>query len=194
MAQMLTLIPAIISAFSSIGGIIASVKESKDRLREADDKVKAAEQLEVDLEDKLDTYTEWTGNLVKYAQCLRAYKIIEDEVTDLRGIEDSLCALLGVTADEDLTQQYLDQIEEKVTFLRETSKENLDNVDASYILGLADDTRRHVDMSRARLDIKDFAYIKEEILQAGRDAGNLVVTYNARMDALIDGLMSVTAG
>ena len=192
MAQMLTLIPTIITAFSSIAGIIVSVKESKEKLRDADDKVKAAEQIEAELEEKLETYTDWTSNLVKYAQCLRAYKIIEDEVSELKGIEDSLCALLGVTADEELTQQYLDQIEEKVTFLRETSKENMDNVDASNILGLADDTRRHVDMSRARLDIKDFAYIKDEILEASRNAGNSMVTYNARMDALIDGLMSVT--
>ena len=189
--SMVMLIPAIIEAFGSIAGIISSVKESKDKLREAADKTKAAEQIEAELESKLETYSDWTGNLVRYAQCLRSYKAIEDEVTEVRGIEDSLCALLEVTADEDLTRQYLRQLEEKVTFLRETSKENLDPVDAAQILRLADDTRRHVDMSRARIDIKDFGYIKDEILRASRDAANLVVTFNARMDALIDGLMSV---
>lgn len=189
---MVMLIPAIIEAFGSIAGIISSVKESKDKLREAADKTKVAEQIEAELESKLETYSDWTGNLVRYAQCLRSYKAIEDEVTEVRGIEDSLCALLEVTADEDLTRQYLRQLEEKVTFLRETSKENLDPVDAAQILRLADDTRRHVDMSRARIDIKDFGYIKDEILRASRDAANLVVTFNARMDALIDGLMSVT--
>ena len=188
---MVMLIPAIIEAFGSIAGIISSVKESKDKLREAADKTKVAEQIEAELESKLETYSDWTGNLVRYAQCLRSYKAIEDEVTEVRGIEDSLCALLEVTADEDLTRQYLRQLEEKVTFLRETSKENLDPVDAAQILRLADDTRRHVDMSRARIDIKDFGYIKDEILSASRDAANLVVTFNARMDALIDGLMSV---
>lgn len=189
--SMVMLIPAIIEAFGSIAGIISSVKESKDKLREAADKTKVAEQIEAELESKLETYSDWTGNLVRYAQCLRSYKAIEDEVTEVRGIEDSLCALLEVTADEDLTRQYLRQLEEKVTFLRETSKENLDPVDAAQILRLADDTRRHVDMSRARIDIKDFGYIKDEILRASRDAANLVVTFNARMDALIDGLMSV---
>ena len=98
-----------------------------------------------------------------------------------------------MTADEDLTRQYLRQVEEKVTFLRETSKENLDPVDAAQVMRLADDTRRHIDMARARIDIKDFGYIKDEILRASRDAANLVVTFNARIDALIDGLMSVTA-
>jgi len=188
---MVMLIPAIIEAFGSIAGIINSVKESKDKLREAADKTKVAEQIEAELESKLETYSDWTGNLVRYAQCLRSYKAIEDEVSEVRGIEDSLCALLEVTADEDLTRQYLRQLEEKVTFLRETSKENLDPVDAAQILRFADDTRRHVDMSRARIDIKDFGYIKDEILRASRDAANLVVTFNARMDALIDGLMSV---
>ena len=188
---MVMLIPAIIEAFGSIAGIISSVRESKDKLREAADKTKVAEQIEAELESKLETYSDWTGNLVRYAQCLRSYKAIEDEVTEVRGIEDSLCALLEVTADEDLTRQYLRQLEEKVTFLRETSKENLDPVDAAQILRLADDTRRHVDMSRARIDIKDFGYIKDEILRASRDAANLVVTFNARMDALIDGLMSL---
>ena len=188
-----TLIPTIIEAFSSIGGIISSVRESKDKLREATDKTRAAEQMEAELEGKLDTYSEWAGNLVKYSQCLRSYKAIEDEVTDIRGIEDSLCTLLDVTADEDLTRQYLRQIEEKVTFLRETSKESLDPVDTAQVMRLADDTRRHIDMARARIDIKDFGYIKDEILRASRDAANLVVTFNARIDALIDGLMSVTA-
>lgn len=188
---MVMLIPAIIEAFGSIAGIINSVKESKDKLKEAADKTKVAEQIEAELESKLETYSDWTGNLVRYAQCLRSYKAIEDEVAEVRGIEDSLCALLEVTADEDLTRQYLRQLEEKITFLRETSKENLDPVDAAQILRLADDTRRHIDMSRARIDIKDFGYIKDEILSASRDAANLVVTFNARMDALIDGLMSV---
>jgi hypothetical protein len=192
MTQMVTLIPGIISAFSAITGIINSVKESKDKLSGADDKVRVAEQIEVELDQKLEIYSEWAGNLVKYSQCLRSYKIIEEEVANLRGIEDRLCAILGVTADEDLTRQYLRQIEEKVTFLRETSKENLDNVDAASILRLADETRRHIDMSRARIDIKDFAYIKDEILRASRGAANLVVTFNARINALIDGLMSVS--
>lgn len=191
MAQMITLIPMIVEAFRSISGIITSVREAKDKLREAADKAAVAEQIEAELESRLDTYSEWTGNLVHYAQCLRSYKAIEDEVTNLRGVEDSLCALLGVTADEDLTRQYLRQIEEKVTFLRQTSKENIDPVDAAQLMRLADDTRRHSDMSRARIDIKDFGYIKDEMLQASRDAAQVVVTFNARMDALIDGLMSV---
>lgn len=152
-----------------------------------------AEQIQAELESKLATYSEWTGNLVKYAQCLRSYKAIEDEISELRRIEDSLCTLLGITADEDLTRQHLRQVEEKVTFLRETSKENLDVVDAAQIMRLVDDTRRHIDMSRARIDIKDFGYIKDEMLGASRDAANLVVTFNARIDALIDGLMSVAA-
>lgn len=36
-------------------------------------------------------------------------------------------------------------------------------------------------MARARINIKDFAYIKDEILKASRDAANLAVTFNARM-------------
>lgn len=191
MAQMVVLIPAVIEAFKSIAGIISSVKESKDKLREAADKTMVAEQIQAELEGKLATYSEWTGNLVKYAQCLRSYKAIEDEVSEVRKIEDSLCTLLDITADEDLTRQHLRQIEEKVTFLRETSKENLDVVDAAQIMRLVDDTRRHIDMSRAHIDIKDFGYIKDETLGASRDAANLVVMANARMDALIDGLMSV---
>jgi len=191
MAQMITVIPMIVAAFASISGIINSVREAKGKLREATDKTAVAEQIEAELESELGTYSEWTGNLVRYAQCLRSYKAVADEVTNLRGVEDSLCALLGVTADEDLTRQYLRQVEEKVTFLRQTSKENIDPVDAAQLMRLADDTRRHSDMSRARIDIKDFGYIKDEMLQASRDAAQVVVTFNARMDALIDGLMSV---
>lgn len=191
MAQMITLIPAIIEAFRSIGGIMGSVRETKTKLAEAADKTAVAEEVQAELDSKLATYSDWTGGLVKYAQCLRSYKAIEDKAMELKGTEESLCALLGVTADEDLTRQYLREVEDKVTFLRQTSKENLDAVDAADIMRLADSTRRHVDMSRARIDIKDFAYIKDEMLAASRDGGKLVVTFNARMDALIDGLMSV---
>ena len=191
MAQAITLIPLVIEAFRSIDGIIDAVKTSKDRLKGAADKADAASQVDTDLERNLEAYSEWTGNLVKFAQTLRTYKSIQDEIAELRGIEDSLRTILGVTADEDLTEQHFRQIEEKIIFLRETAKDNLDVVDAAQVLRLVDDTRRHIDMSRARLDIKDFAYIRDEVSDASRDAANLVVTFNARMDALIDGLMSV---
>ena len=191
MAEVVTLIPAVINAFRSIAGIISAVKESKDKLKEAADKSEVAEQVEAEIESKLATYSDWTGNLVKYAQCLRSYKAIQGEVSGLRGIEDSLCTLLGVTADEELTRSHLRQIEAKVTFLKETTKGNIEAADAAQIMRLVEDTKGHIDKSRARIDIKDFGYIKSEILAASRDAGKLAVTFNARLDTLIDGLMLV---
>lgn len=191
MAEAITLIPSVINAFKSIAGIISAVKESKDKLKGATDKSEVAEQVEAEIESKLETYSDWTGNLVKYAQCLKSYKAIQDEVSELRRIEDSLCVLLGVTADEELTRNHLRQIEDKVTFLKETTKGNIDVTDTAQIMRLVDDTRGHIDKSRARIDLKDFSYITKEIFAASRDAAKLAVTFNARIDTLIDGVMLV---
>lgn len=49
MAQMITLIPMVVEAFRSISGIITSVREAKDKLREAADKAAVAEQIEAEL-------------------------------------------------------------------------------------------------------------------------------------------------
>ena len=75
--------------------------------------------------------------------------------------------------------------------LKETTKGNIEAADAAQIMRLVEDTKGHIDKSRARIDIKDFGYIKSEILAASRDAGKLAVTFNARLDTLIDGLMLV---
>ena len=192
MAEVITLIPSVINAFKSIAGIISAVKESKDKLKEATDKSEVAEQVEAEIESKLATYSDWTGNLVKYAQCLKSYKAIQDKVSELRGIEDSLCVLLGVTADEELTRNHLRQIEDKVTFLKETAKGNLEVTDTAQIMRLVEDTQGHIAKSRARIDLKDFSYIKNEIFAASRDAAKLAVTFNARIDTLIDGVMLVS--
>ena len=179
-------IVTVIEAFKSIQGVISAVRSSREKLKEG----KAAE-VEKEIDGNLEIYRKWTGNLVKYSQCLRAYKAIEDKVQDLKGIEDNLCTLLGVTADEELTKKYMNDVEVKVTFLKQMDKTNLDPVDEDQIKRLADETTGCIQRSAARLEVKDFAFIGEQIRDASRSAEKVRVTFTARMDQLIEGLTSV---
>ena len=192
MAEMMALAPTLVQGFRAIAKIIGDIRESKDKLKSAEDKARIAEQIDEEIEEKIATeYGAWKANLQRFADCLRAYKSIADETSDLNSVIDNFRSSLDAIKDANLVSKNLESIEAKLFSLRSRATENVDPGDAML---LSNDIRRVNEVvvsARTRLEYEDWDGIGNDMRAAYRALTEVTMTFSNRVDQLIDGMARV---
>ena len=192
MAEMMALAPALVQGFRAIAAIIGDIRQSKDKLKTAEDKTQIAEEIDREIEEKIATeYGLWKANLLRFADCLRACKDIADTTSDLGSIVENFRSSLEATKDKNLVSKNLDVIQTKLFSLQATTSENIDPADAMLLSSNTGRVSDRVVSAGTRLDYEDWDEINNEMREAYMALTEISMTFSSRVDQLIDGIARV---
>lgn len=192
MAEMLALAPSLVQGFRAIAKIIGDIRQSKDKLKSAEDKAQIAEEVQEEIENSLATeYSLWTANLQRFADCLRAYKTIADLTSDLSSVVENFRSSLEAAKDKNLVSKNLDIIQTKLFSLQSTATGNIDPADAMLLSSNTDRLNDRVVSSRTRLNYEDWNEIGNDMREANMAMTEVTMTFSNRVDQLIDGMARV---
>lgn len=192
MAEMLALAPSLVQGFRAIAKIIGDIRQSKDKLKSAEDKAQIAEEVQEEIENSLATeYSLWTANLQRFADCLRAYKTIADLTSDLSSVVENFRSSLEAAKDKNLVSKNLDIIQTKLFSLQSTATGNIDPADAMLLSSNTDRLNDRVVSSRTRLNYEDWDEIGNDMREANMAMTEVTMTFSNRVDQLIDGMARV---
>ena len=192
MAEMMSLAPTLVQGFRSIAGIISDIRESKNKLKDAEDKAQMAEQIDREIEEKLATeYGFWKANLQRYADCLRAYKDISDKTSDLGSVVENFRSSLEATKDKNLVSKNIDIIQMKLFELGAIASDNVDPADAQLLSSNTGRVGERVVSAGTRLDYEDWDEIDNEMREAFMALTEISMTFSSRVDQLLDGLSRI---
>ena len=192
MAEMMALAPTLVQGFRAIAKIIADIRESKDKLKKAEDKAQIAEEVQEEIENSLATeYSLWTANLQRFADCLRAYKMIADTTSDLSSVVENFRSSLEAAKDKNLVSKNLDIIQTKLFSLQSTATGNIDPADAMLLSSNTNRLNDRVVSSRTRLNYEDWDEIGNDMREANMAMTEVTMTFSNRVDQLIDGMARV---
>lgn len=192
MAEMLALAPSLVQGFRAIAKIIGDIRQSKDKLKSAEDKAQIAEEVQEEIENSLATeYSLWTANLQRFADCLRAYKAIADLTSDLSSVVENFRSSLEAAKDKNLVSKNLDIIQTKLFSLQSTATGNIDPADAMLLSSNTNRLNDRVVSSRTRLNYEDWDEIGNDMREANMAMTEVTMTFSNRVDQLIDGMARV---
>ena len=192
MAEMMTLAPALVQGFRAIAKIIADIRESKNKLKSAEDKAQIAEEVQEEIENKIATeYSLWTANLQRFADCLRAYKTLADLTSDLSSVVENFRSSLEATKDKNLVSKNLDIIQTKLFGLQSTPSDNIDPTDAMLLSSNTGRVNDRIVSSRTRLEYEDWDEICNDMREGNMALTEITMTFSNRVDQLIDGMARV---